>query len=51
MDGANRIKKDAWSPTRTSTSAAPSCFAARMTRATSAWVMVAGGGACVGHGR
>jgi hypothetical protein len=28
-------------PTRTSTSAAPACFAARMTRATSAWVMPA----------
>ena len=41
VDGAMRIMIVACPPMRTSTSDAPACFAARIARATSAWVMLA----------
>src|SRR5262249_4271714 len=41
VDGLRRTITDC-SPTGTMTSVAPACFAARMIRATSAWVMAAG---------
>jgi hypothetical protein len=42
VDGEMRIMITLRSPIRTSTSAAPDCFAARIARAMSAWVTVAG---------
>ena len=42
VDGLMRMMILEWSPTRTSTSAAPACFAARIARATSACVRAAG---------
>src|SRR5262249_26663731 len=42
VDDKRRIMIRACSPTRTSTSAAPACLAARSARAMSAWVTVAG---------
>src|SRR5262245_55737277 len=42
VDDFKRITIDDCSPMRTSTSAAPVCLAARIARATSAWVMAAG---------
>ena len=41
VDGVSRTISD-WSPTLTTTSLAPACLAARITRATSAWVSYAG---------
>src|SRR5262245_23396558 len=50
VDEFSRIIIEDCPPMRTSTSTAPVCLAARIARATSAWVMVAGRRGIVGHG-